>query len=419
MAKLEVDYQTIFVKANKEFRLVINENSSEEVSLELLQGNAEIFGVEMIIKKIYTFSSSIAVFTRHGCTLKLEGHPARMYSVSTNNVIDNLHAKLEDYRAKSELRKTLGPITLITGPTDVGKSTLTRTLLNYAARSGRKPLYFDLDVGQSNISIPGTLGVLPIDGPEDVVNGFNGNKASVYYFGYNSPGPNIALYFLFIKKLGETLRCRMMNPDNSINPSGAIIDTCGWVEGRGYESIIVAARSFEVSLLIVLSDKHLYSRLKQDLPSNIEIQFLRKLEGVVERSKPVRKSRRDKMLREYFYGTPPQSFVTYPIKLKFSDVQVVDVTSLTSRISLDRLDEVHRYVSVSPVPISTGLFNQVLAVSNADDVKDAMLASVLGFICIVDVDMESGVLTALSPQPSLLQKRIFVMGDIQFNQYQN
>lgn len=34
------------------------------------------------------------------------------------------------------------------GPTDVGKSTVCRLLLNYAARLGRAPVYVDLDVGQ-------------------------------------------------------------------------------------------------------------------------------------------------------------------------------------------------------------------------------------------------------------------------------
>lgn len=37
-----------------------------------------------------------------------------------------------------------GPITMVVGPTDVGKSTLCRLLLNYACRIGRKPLYVDL-----------------------------------------------------------------------------------------------------------------------------------------------------------------------------------------------------------------------------------------------------------------------------------
>lgn len=37
---------------------------------------------------------------------------------------------------------------MICGPTDVGKSTLCRLLLNYAVRMGRRPVYVDLDLGQ-------------------------------------------------------------------------------------------------------------------------------------------------------------------------------------------------------------------------------------------------------------------------------
>lgn len=37
------------------------------------------------------------------------------------------------------------------GPTDVGKSTLCRLLLNYAVRVGRRPTLVELDVGQSGV----------------------------------------------------------------------------------------------------------------------------------------------------------------------------------------------------------------------------------------------------------------------------
>ena len=42
---------------------------------------------------------------------------------------------------------------MVVGPTDVGKSTLTRLLCNYAARLGRAPLFVDLDVGQVHVFI--------------------------------------------------------------------------------------------------------------------------------------------------------------------------------------------------------------------------------------------------------------------------
>jgi polyribonucleotide 5'-hydroxyl-kinase len=39
---------------------------------------------------------------------------------------------------------------MLVGPTDVGKSTVSRLLLNYATRLGRAPIFVDLDVGQVN-----------------------------------------------------------------------------------------------------------------------------------------------------------------------------------------------------------------------------------------------------------------------------
>lgn len=75
----------------------------------------------------------------------------------------NTHACLERMRilADENLTQnndTRGPVTMIVGPADVGKSTLCKVLLNYAVRRGRRPIFVDLDVGQGSLSIPGTLG---------------------------------------------------------------------------------------------------------------------------------------------------------------------------------------------------------------------------------------------------------------------
>lgn len=47
-------------------------------------------------------------------------------------------------RNKAEERESKGPIVLIVGPTDVGKSTLCRILINYAVRLGHRPIFVDL-----------------------------------------------------------------------------------------------------------------------------------------------------------------------------------------------------------------------------------------------------------------------------------
>ncbi len=73
----------------------------------------------------------------------------------------NCHCCLEQLREKAEATNSRGPITVIVGPLDVGKSTLSKILLNYAVRMGnasRRPIFVDLDIGQGHISIPSTIG---------------------------------------------------------------------------------------------------------------------------------------------------------------------------------------------------------------------------------------------------------------------
>ena len=41
-----------------------------------------------------------------------------------------------------------GPVVMIVGPTDSGKTSLCKLLVNYAVRMGRRPVFVDLDVGQ-------------------------------------------------------------------------------------------------------------------------------------------------------------------------------------------------------------------------------------------------------------------------------
>ena len=87
--------------------------------------------------------------------------------LNTHAALEQLRQKAEEARGKENAR---GPICMLVsfvvlsmanghglltfadllqvGPTDVGKSTVCRLLLNYAVRLGRKPIYVDLDVGQ-------------------------------------------------------------------------------------------------------------------------------------------------------------------------------------------------------------------------------------------------------------------------------
>ena len=103
-----------------------------------------------------------------------------------------------------------GPIVLVVGPTDVGKTTVCRILLNYAVRLGRRPIYVDLDVGQGSISVPGTVGSVMIERQASIEeNGFTEQAPLAYFFGSTSPGTNIPLYNMIITKLAEVIHERI------------------------------------------------------------------------------------------------------------------------------------------------------------------------------------------------------------------
>ena len=103
-----------------------------------------------------------------------------------------------------------GPIVLVVGAQDVGKTTLCRILTNYAVRLGRRPIYVDLDVGQGNISVPGTVGAMLVERPASIEeNGFVQQAPLAYFFGHKSPSSNIPLYNTLVSKLAEVVHERM------------------------------------------------------------------------------------------------------------------------------------------------------------------------------------------------------------------
>lgn len=80
-----------------------------------------------------------------------------------------------------------GPRVIIVGDTDSGKSTLAKMLLSWAANDGCKPTFVDLNIGQSSITIPGTIAATSVETPMDPVEGLPLHKALVHYFGHNTP----------------------------------------------------------------------------------------------------------------------------------------------------------------------------------------------------------------------------------------
>ncbi|XP_014676497.1 PREDICTED: polyribonucleotide 5'-hydroxyl-kinase Clp1-like isoform X2 [Priapulus caudatus] len=381
---------------------------------------AEIFGTELIQNKKYVFYSGgkIAVFTWHGCVLELSGKTEVAYIAKETPMVMyiNTHAALEQMRVKAETDNTSGPTVMVVGPGDVGKSTVCKLLVNYAVRLGRRPTFVDLDVGQGQISIPGTIGSLSVERPADVEEGnFSLQAPLIYHFGHISPSVNINLYNCLVSQLADIVQMRG-ETNRKAAISGVVINTCGWVKGLGYKAVIHAAQAFEVDVIIVLDQERLHNDLKRDLPKFVKIVLQPKSGGVVERSRQHRVESRDAKVKEYFYGL---STPLYPHQydVKFSDVTILKIGAPLLPDSLLPLGmkQEDAHLKLVAVPPSNQLLHHVLAVSMAltsDD--DIVRSNVMGFICINGVDMEKKVLTILAPAPRPLPRSILLLSDVQF-----
>jgi polyribonucleotide 5'-hydroxyl-kinase len=187
-----------------------------------------MFGTELVIGKKHTFhqGAKVAIFTYQGCVLSLTGTPDVCYVARETPMIQylNTHSAIEQFRTTAEEEGTTGPITMICGPNDVGKSTLCRILLNYAVRLGHRPIFSDIDVGQGQISIPGTMSSLLIERPASIEEGFSQQAPMVVHFGHKAPSFNLDLYKMCVETLAN-ITMQRLKEDKRTNASGVIINS--------------------------------------------------------------------------------------------------------------------------------------------------------------------------------------------------
>lgn len=368
--------------------------------------------------KVYEFhtGAKVAVFTYHGCVLSIVGQMDVHYIAKETPMIQylNCHAALEQLRVTADETNGTGPIVMVVGPSDVGKSTVCRILLNYAVRQGRRPIYVDLDVGQGNISVPGTISALLVERPAKVEDDFSQQAPLVYQFGSISPSVNSTYFDILQKRLAEVTLERL-NANQQGKSSGMVINTCGWIKGGGYKHILHAAKSFKADAILVLDQERLYNELLRDLPrSKFEVVFLQKSGGVVERSKNLRAEARDQRIREYFYGKRSPLY-PHSFDIKWADIQIckVGAPSLPDScmpLGMRAEDNKTKVLSVQP---SMSLLHHLLAVTYADSIEDEVISTnVAGFVCVTNVDIERQTITVLSPQPLL--NTVCLLSDVQF-----
>lgn len=351
------------------------------------EGQAELFGTELVKGKQYEFhtGAKVAIFTYHGCKLLVKGELDVQYIARETPMVQylNAHAAVEQLRVVADEQNENGPIVMVVGPCDVGKSTVCKILLNYAVRQGRTPISVDLDVGQGSISIPGTIGAFLVERIAHVEDGFSQQAPLVYQFGHLSPSDNDAYYKLLLTKLAEVTHKRLQT-NKKIRSSGMIINTCGWVKGAGYKHILHAAQEFQVAAIFVLDQERLYNELLRDVPKSTQVVFLQKSGGVVERSRRQRSEARDTRIREYFYGrrTP---FYPHSFDVKWSDIQICKVGAPAlpdSCMPLGMKAEGNK-TKLLPIQPSLSILHHILALTFCESIEeDVINSNIAGFVCV-------------------------------------
>lgn len=317
--------------------------------------------------------------------MKLRGIPDVCYIARETPMIQylNTHSAIEQMRATSEKKGTLGPITLVVGPTDVGKSTLCKILLNYAVRLGHRPIFVDLDVGQGCISIPGTLCSLLIERPASIEEGFSQQAPLVIHFGHKGPDFNNELYKICTTTLAD-ITLERLKDDKRTMASGMIINTCGWVKGQGYHHLLHATKAFQAGIILVLDQERLYNELLRDVDSSVKVVFLPKSGGVVERTQISRAESRDSRIREYFYGSRSPLY-PHSIDVKWSDMKVfkIGAPSLPDSCMPLGMKAADNMTKLWPIQPGTGLLHHILALSFAETAdQDVLKKNVYGFVCV-------------------------------------
>uniref|UniRef100_A0A0R3RUH3 CLP1_P domain-containing protein n=1 Tax=Elaeophora elaphi TaxID=1147741 RepID=A0A0R3RUH3_9BILA len=121
-------------------------------------------------------------------------------------------------------------ITMIIGNKNTGKSMLTRVLANSLLGKDRpSPYILDCDVGQPEMNPPGSISLFKVNSPLLGVPAFQQRifLTDTYFYGRIALNDDWISYFTILRKL---LNCFLSNDFPS---SALLINTCGWIEGKG------------------------------------------------------------------------------------------------------------------------------------------------------------------------------------------
>jgi len=377
------DYQILEILPG--YELCIQSEIEDQCKAELIEGEAEVFGF-CLTKNSTFYLKKLPIYAWYGCKIKI--FDSLLKCESKENTIMHMylhfHSQLENMRLNAKNYQGNGPRVLITGPTDSGKSSLSKLLLNYAIRENKHPTFVDIDVGQGAISLPGTVGMVSLQNMMPPSDDFDSENPFVLHFGDKSLNSHERLYEFLIQKLAGRYNY-FCSQDRRLRYSGCVINTCGWINGFGFQAIIHTATCFEVDVVVVINNEELCSKLTTQLPTFVHIVHLPRADGVTIRDQSYRRRSRDLKVQRYFQCK------TFEINLPFNELNL-----FTFDIKLFKLR------------IDNKLINKVCSLV-ADDFNEKKISNIAGYVIIKNVNKQNCIITLISASENLPSKRLLVM----------
>ncbi|KYQ89926.1 hypothetical protein DLAC_08495 [Tieghemostelium lacteum] len=413
----KIENQIYELKKQQELRFEVE--FDVKGTIKLIEGSAEYFGTELSLGKTYKVTSSKgAIFTWSGCKIEVSGNvvsyigqetPMLLYA-GIHKIIDDKRTEILDKPSES------GPRVIIVGPTDAGKSSLSKMLMGYSCREGYQPVFVDLDPGQGSITLPGTICASLIDKPIDIEEGLSNSVPFVLYYGHTSLDVNPSLFKAMIASLASNVE-RRLETSEIARASGFIVNTCGWIDGLGYQILLDSIQTLKANIIVVMDNEKLYSDLANQFSSGgVVVKKLPKSGGVFLRSPVFRKKTRMSKIREYFYGINGD-LCPHNVVIEFKDVVIyrtgggpqapMSALPIGTQSQIDPL----QLSEVSPNP---DIIHSILAISYTKQPQNILKSNVAGFLYVTEVNMETKKITALAPCSGPIPSKYLLLGTLKW-----
>lgn len=342
----------------------IETSNTDIFRVMLVEGNAEILGIELLSEKWYTFTNQkVSIYTLKGAKLKTEGTCTLSFVSTESNIKETF-----EFFANNKFSKVV-----ICGP---GKISFARILVSLFVRSRQKVILAEFDPKSGQLCFSGVLGCALVESI-----GFDFNNVLCYFYGQEEIVED-GLY----EKLFEII-CKDAKKDSEIPIIAISPDSEKWAE-RLYTEL-------NADFLAVIGDERRFHSLK------IEKKILIKRGFVAEDDQA-------KRIRNYFYGSDNE---LTPFGLNLSNHTIYTKRSelLAPETALPL--GVARRTKSYDVEECEFEENKIMAiVEDSPEKIDLLLSPVVGFLVALEKENKK----ILGPQQRLPKEKNLIKGEIKY-----